>query len=64
MLKLAKGFDTKYTLTNPNGLFKLEKYLTLLSTGNQILAYYLLDNSSDGEDKLKSRINFVKVKDR
>lgn len=65
MLDLVKGFDTKYTLTSPNGQFKLEKYLTLLSTGNQVIAHYLMDEPDEATKKLdtiKPLIQFFEYK--
>ena len=62
MLDLFKAFDTKYTVTSLSKPFTLAGYLTLLSTGNQIVCQYLAENNFDtGNDKISNKLNFINV---
>lgn len=48
--ELFEPFDCKYIVAFPKEPFKISKYLTFLSPGNQIMSNYLGDKSEDPEN--------------
>lgn len=53
MREAMEPFNSKYAIPNPKTVFTLSKYLTLLSTGNNIL-FELLQDVEDKEDDISS----------